>query len=72
MLHKNIFILLSFLSLLYQIYTRCRPSKRQQCIPDVVIKNEGSMVQFCRNINMYVVTQIYAEIYLNVYDRPKK
>ena len=24
--------------------------------PDVVLKNEGSMVQTCRNINVYVVS----------------
>ena len=27
------------------ISIRCRPSKVRRCIPDVVLKNEGSMVQ---------------------------
>ena len=35
--------------------TRCRPPKGQRCIPDVVLKNEGSVVQTCRNINVHVV-----------------
>ena len=34
--------------------TRCRPPKGRRC-PDVVLKNEGSMVQACRNINVHVV-----------------
>ena len=38
---------------LYQ--TRCRPSRERRCIPDVVLKNEGSMVQTCLNINVHVV-----------------
>ena len=25
------------------------------CIPDVVLRNEGSMVQTCRNIDVHVV-----------------
>ena len=41
--------------LLSAIKTRCRPSKRRRCIPDVVLKNEGSMVQTYRNINGHVV-----------------
>ena len=28
-----------------QIITRCWPTKIRRCIPDVVLKNEGSMVQ---------------------------
>ena len=40
--------------------TGCRPSKGRRCIPDVILKNEGSMVQSCRNINVHVVnTDIY-------------
>ena len=35
--------------------TRCRPSKERQCIPDVVLKNEGSMVKTCRKINVHAV-----------------
>ena len=35
--------------------TRCRPSKGRRCIPDVVLKNEGSIMQICRNINVHVV-----------------
>ena len=31
-------------------------SKGQLCIPEVVLKNEGSMDQICRNINVHVVT----------------
>ena len=35
--------------------TRCRPSKGRRCIPEVVFKNEGSMVQTCRKINVHLV-----------------
>ena len=44
--------------------------------PDVILKNEDSMVQTCRNINVhvvhiyiyiYIITQIYVETYLNAY-----
>ena len=35
--------------------TTCRPSKGQRCIADVVLKNEGSLVQTCQNINVPVV-----------------
>ena len=35
--------------------TRCRPSKGRRCTPDVVLKNEGPMVQIRRNINVHVV-----------------
>ena len=31
------------------------PSKGQRCIPDVVLKNERSTVQICRNMNVHVV-----------------
>ena len=34
--------------------TRCRPSKGRRCVPDVVLKNDGSMMQTC-NINVHVV-----------------
>ena len=27
----------------------------RRCIPDIVLKNEGPMVQTCRNIHVYVV-----------------
>ena len=33
---------------------RCRPSKERRCIPDVAIKNEGSIVEAYRNVNMHV------------------
>ena len=33
--------------------TRCRPSKGRRCIPDVVLKNEGSITY--PNINVHVV-----------------
>ena len=55
--------------------TRCRPSMRQLCISVVVFKNEGSMVQTCRNINVQVVnTDRYMQrpIYMNVYILHKK
>ena len=35
--------------------TRCRPSMRRRYIPDVALKNEFSMMQNCRNINLNVV-----------------
>ena len=35
--------------------TRCGPSKGRRCIPDAALKNEGPMVQTCRNINVHVV-----------------
>ena len=38
-----------------QVGTRRRPPTGRRCIPDVVLKNEGSMVQTCRNINVHVV-----------------
>ena len=31
--------------------TRCQPSKGRQCIPDVILKNEGSMVG--KNLSKY-------------------
>ena len=31
------------------IQTRCQPSKRRQCIQDVVFRNEGSMVQLVKS-----------------------
>ena len=37
------------------LITRCRPSKRRQCIPEVVLKNQGSIMQTCRKINVHVV-----------------
>ena len=37
--------------------TRCRPSKGRRCIPDVVLKNEGSMGQTCRSINVHVCSK---------------
>ena len=38
---------------------RCRPSMGRRCIPDVALKNQGSMVQTCRNINVHVVNTWY-------------
>ena len=38
------------------IKNRCQPTKGRRCIPDVVLKNEGSMMQTCRNINVHEVT----------------
>ena len=38
-----------------EIKTRCRPSMETRCIPDIALKNEGSMMQTCRNINVHVV-----------------
>ena len=35
--------------------TKCRPSKERRCNPDGVLKNEGSMMQTCRSINVHVV-----------------
>ena len=35
--------------------TRCRPSMGRRCIPNVILKNKGSMMQTCRNINEHVV-----------------
>ena len=44
--------------------TRCRPSKGRRCIPDDVLKNEGSMVQTCQNINVHVVnTDICSDLH---------
>ena len=43
------------LSSLVKKKTRCRPSKGRRCIPDVVLKNEGSMVQTFQNINVHAV-----------------
>ena len=37
------------------LITRCQPLKGRQCIPNVVFKNEGSMVPACRKINVHVV-----------------
>ena len=34
-------------------WTLCWPSKGWRCIPDVVLKNEGSMVQTWGNINVH-------------------
>ena len=39
--------------------TKCQPAKGQRCIPDVVLKNEGSMVQTCRKINEHVTTMYF-------------
>ena len=39
---------------------------------DFALKNEGSMMKTCRNINVHVVTQIYVETYMNVYRLHKK
>ena len=41
-------------------------------IHDVVLMNEGSMVQTCRNIIVHVVTQIYVETCLDVYGLHEK
>ena len=55
------------------ISTRCRPSIGRRCIPDAALKNEGSMMQTCQNINVHVViTDIYVETYRNVYGLHKK
>ena len=40
---------------LIEVETSCRPSKGRRCIPDVVLKKEGSMEQTCQNINVHVV-----------------
>ena len=37
------------------IITRCRPSKGRRCIQMSHLKNNGSMVQTCQNINVHVV-----------------
>ena len=51
-----------------KIMTRCRPSKGRRCIPDVVFKNERSMVQTFRNINVHVVnTDIFIDITIDIY-----
>ena len=44
--------------------TRCRPSKGRRCIPDRYrIKNDGSMVQTCGNLNVHVVnTYVCADL----------
>ena len=47
----------------------------RRCIPDVVLKNEGPMVQTRRDINVHVVNiyiYIYVETYMNVYGLHKK
>ena len=36
--------------------TRCRPSKGRRCIPDSVLKNEGSMMQTYQTINVHANT----------------
>ena len=41
--------------------TRRRPSKVRRWITGVDLKNEGSMIQTCRNINVHVV---YTDIYM--------
>ena len=38
----------------------------------VFLKNEGSMVQTCRNINVHVVKQKYVETCMNVYGQHEK
>ena len=48
---------------------RYRPSTGWRCISCVVLKNEGSLVQTCGNINVLVVTQINVETYMNAYDQ---
>ena len=43
----------------------------RQYIPDVALKNEGSMMQTRRNINVHVVNTD-VETYMNVYGLRKK
>ena len=58
------------LSFVYQQLTKLDVDPRwdDNATPDVALKNEGSMVQTCRNTNVHVVnslTQTYVEIYMN-------
>ena len=49
---KHILIYIKYIQC---VVTRCRPLKRRRCIADVVLRNEGSMVQTRRNVNVQVV-----------------
>ena len=55
--------------------TRCQRSMGQRYIPDVVLKNEGTMVQTCQNINTHVVntaSYMLGPTYFNVFIKTKQ